>query len=85
MTNIENAIKRIERLECPTGELEYRVAEVLEAYNVASRDHITIKKQENEEEGNEVYKVNIQNNNRSMMVQATSGQDDYVTKVINVY
>jgi len=42
MTNLEGAIERIKRLECPTGDVQYRVAGILEDYAVVNKGQVAI-------------------------------------------
>jgi len=87
MNNINDAIDRIQRLECPTGDLENRVSEILEAYKVANKGDISINREERlDGNGAEAYSVELQNGkNESMTILAISGPEDYVAKVVDVY
>lgn len=87
MATLENAIDRIKTLECPTGEVEIRVADILEDYEIANRNFITIYRDEQFDiNGAEAYKARITNNSRqSVIVLAESGLDNYVAKVVDAY
>ncbi len=87
MNNLEKAIDRIKVLECPTGELENRVVSILEDYEVANRDKITINRDEQwDRQGLEAYSAIISGNKEQQItVLAKSGLDDYVATVIDVY
>lgn len=87
MENIISAIERIQRLECPTGELENRVAEILESYQIASRGEILINRKEQlDQDGAEAYCVEIGKRNKEFItILAISGSEDYVAKVVDVY
>lgn len=86
MRNLQEAIERIKILECPTGEVENRVAEILEGYGVADTDQIRINRNESlDKDGLEAYNINISGSNHSMVILAKSGLDDYVAKVVDVY
>lgn len=87
MANLEKAIDRIKILECPTGKLEDRVTQIFEDYNVANRNEIIINRDEqSDKNGAKAYIANISSNtDQSITVLATSGLDDYVAKVVDVY
>jgi len=84
MHKIDEAIDRIKILECPTGELESRVAEILKDYGV--RDGVSVYRDEsfdnNEAQG---YRVEVAGEGHPFIVLAKSGYDDYVAKVTDVY
>lgn len=86
MKKIDEAIDRIRILECPTGELENRVTEILEDYRVSSRSKINVNR-DNKFDSNEAqaYRVEIEGEDQSIMVLAKSGYDDYVATVIDAY
>jgi hypothetical protein len=87
MTKLEDAIERIRILECPTGDLEYRVARILDDYGVANKNEITVNRNERfDRNGAQGYSAKISNNEeQSIVVLAQSGLDDYVAKVVDVY
>lgn len=86
MTKIDEAIGRIRILECPTGELENRVTEILEGYRVSSRSKINVNRDNNFDSNEaQAYRVEIEGENQSIMVLAKSGYDDYVATVIDAY
>lgn len=87
MDNIKEAIDRINQLECPTGDLENRVSEILEAYKVANKGEILINREERlDGNGAEAYSVELQNGTTdAMTILAISGPEDYVAKVVDVY
>lgn len=87
MPKLEDAVERIKKLECPTGDMENRVAGILEDYGVANKNEITIKRDENlDRDGAEGYSVRpTMSKERSIVVLATSGMDDYVAKVVDAY
>lgn len=87
MATLNNAIDRIKTLECPTGDVEVRVADILEDYEVANRNLITIYRDEQfDTNGAEAYKASILGNKRqSVIVLAESGLDNYVAKVVDAY
>lgn len=87
MHNINEAINRIKNLECPTGEVENRVADILEDYNVADRNELIINRDERYDNmDGEAYHARIPGNNQnSIIILAKSGLDDYVAKVVDVY
>jgi hypothetical protein len=86
MENLERAIDRIKILECPTGELENRVSDILEDYRVSDKNKITINRaRQLDANGAEAYSAKISSNStQSITILAKSGLDDYVAKVIDV-
>lgn len=86
MENLDRAIDRIKILECPTGELENRVAGILEDYRVADKNKITINRaRQLDSDGAEAYSAKISSNSpQSFIILAKSGLDGYVDKVIDV-
>jgi hypothetical protein len=85
MTNMDNAIERIKILECPTGHVESRIAGILEDYEVGNKRDIEVMRDEqsdNDEAQGYIAKVK---GNKTLTVLATSGMDDYVAKVVEVY
>lgn len=87
MANLEKAIDRIKILQCPTGELEDRVAGILAYYNVATRNEIIINRDEAlDKDGAEAYTVKISDKiDPSITILARSGHDDYVAQVVDAY
>ncbi|QUH27033.1 hypothetical protein [Serpentinicella alkaliphila] len=87
MDNMKDAIDRIQGLECPTGELENRVSQILEAYKVANKGDISINREERMDgNGAEAYSVELRNFDKdAMTILAISGPEDYVAKVVDVY
>lgn len=86
MNKINDAIGRIKALECPTGDLETRVLEILEDYKVADKNKINIDKNDDfNTDDEQVYSVKIAGENKSIVVVSKLGCDDYVEKVVDVY
>ena len=86
MKKIDEAIGKIRTLECPTGDLENRVTEILENYGVADRSKINVNRDEYfDKDEAQAYRVQILNQEHLIMVLAKSGYDDYVAKVTDVY
>lgn len=87
MINLEEAIDRIKILECPTGELEDRVVNIFEEYNIANKNEININRDEQlDKDGAQGYRAKIANDtDQSVTILATSGLDDYVAKVVDAY
>lgn len=86
MNKIDEAIDRIKILECPTGELENRVAAILEDYGVAAKSEISIDRDDNlESDEAKEYEVKIPGESRPIIVLSKSGLDDYVEKVVDVH
>jgi len=86
MENLNRAIDRIKILECPTGELENRVADILDDYRVADKNKITINRaRQLDADGAAAYSAKISSNSpQSFTILAKSGLDGYVDKVIDV-
>ena len=86
MNSIENAIDRIRILECPTGEVALRVADILEDYNIANRNDLEIyRDRQFDRNGAEAYTAFSNKSNQSIIFLAKSGMDDYVAKVVDAY
>jgi hypothetical protein len=87
MQPIENAIERIKILECPTGNLENRIAGILEDYGVSAKGGINVARNEKyDKDGAEAYIAKVSGSKeQSIVVLAESGLDDYVAKVTDVY
>jgi hypothetical protein len=86
MKNIEDAVNRIKTLECPTGDVEKRVAGILENYKVANMNQVSVirdrRYDRNEAEG---YSARLPGGSETLVVIAQSGIDDYVAKVVDAY
>ena len=84
MSKIEDAINRLSFLECPTGELENRIVEILNDYDITNA---SVKRTEElDRNGAQAYSVKISDENmQNIIVIADSGLDDYVAKVIAAY
>lgn len=87
MWKIEKAIEKIRTVECPTDELENRIADILDDFNAASRNDIQIDRNESfDRDGAEAYVAGFRNSmNRSLVILSKPGLDDYVARVIDVY
>lgn len=87
MSKIEDAIEKIKILECPTGEVENRIAGILEDYGVANKSEVEVERYEGLViNGAEGFCVKIPGDkNQAIMVLANSGMDDYVAKVMDAY
>lgn len=87
MSTLEQAVERIKALECPTGEVEYRVADILDDYGIANRNEITINRDKSlDKDGAQAYITNISGNReKSIVILAKAGLDDYVAKVVDAY
>jgi LEA14-like dessication related protein len=85
--NIEKAIARIKSLECPTGEVENKIAEILEEYKVANRDEIQVSRKEIQDEIDlQHYSAVISGKNKhNITILSDSGLDDYVAVVVDAY
>ena len=86
MSKINEAISRIRSLECPAGDLQNRVTEILLDYGVTNLDKVNIKRDNKLSNGEaQAYRVKIADAGESFVVMAKSGYDDYVTKVTDAY
>ncbi len=87
MENVGSAIDRIKMLQCPTGELENRVMDILEDYNIVNRNEVVIDRAEDlDKDGAQAYMIKIPDGAvQSIVMYAKSGLDDYVARVTNVY
>ncbi len=83
MSDINNAIERIRVLQCPTGELENRIEEILKQYNIDPRDEISVVRvSDHDANGAQAYKAAFARG-REIIILAESGPDDYVAKVVD--
>jgi len=87
MSKIQDAMERIKILECPTGDVENRIAGILEDYGVANKSEVEVERYEGLDiNGSEGFCVKIPGDNKqTIMVLANSGMDDYVAKVVDAY
>lgn len=87
MKSIENAIGRIKNLECPTGEVEIHVADILEDYQVANRNNLSIfRSKQFDKDGAEAYSaIFSSDSDESLIILVQSGLDDYVAKVTDAF
>lgn len=85
MASIRAAIDRIKILECPTGELENRVAGILQQYEIANKNQITVKRdKDHDENGSQAYLATISGTNKEeIIILAEAGMDDYVVKIVD--
>jgi len=86
MTKLKDAIDRISILECPTGELEKNIVNILEDYKVASKREIIISRHKKADRGDiKAYKIEFMNNKaQSFLIFTEVGMDGYVVKVLEV-
>lgn len=86
MNKFNEAVSRIKILECPTGDLESRVAGIFADYGVADISKVKVRRKENLDSAQaQAYQVDIAGEGQSLVVLAESGYDDYVAKVVEVY
>ncbi|AOT70737.1 hypothetical protein [Geosporobacter ferrireducens] len=87
MAGLTDAIERIKVLECPTGELESRITEILEDYEAANQETVTVNRVKGlDKNGAEAYKAQISGKQEeSILILVKAGFDDYVAKVVDVY
>lgn len=84
MTTINNAIDEIKKIECPTGELEKRVAGILYEYDLTDMNINAVKRERRLDE-RDAKAFCADTSNGKLVIMATSGMDDYVAKVVHVY
>lgn len=86
MSKINEAINSIRNIECPTGDLENRVTEILLDFGVADPSQVSIKRDNKLSSGEaQAYRVKISDEGESFVLLARSGYDDYVAKVTDAY
>ncbi|WP_291570988.1 hypothetical protein [Clostridium sp. UBA4548] len=85
MENLEAAIERLKIMECPTGEVEKKIANILEEYEVCSKSSIEVVRNESYDENEAQGYVAKINGSKALTVLAISGMDDYVAKVVDVH
>jgi hypothetical protein len=87
MLELTEAIERIKDIECPTGSLENRVLDILQNYKIIENADIKVNRNESFDEDNaQAYSIELQNKEKdTMIILASSGTDDYVAKVVDVY
>lgn len=87
MARLEDTVERIKSLECPTGDVEYRIADILDDYGIANRNEVSINRIESlDRDGAQAYITNVSDRGgKSIVILAKSGLDDYVAKVVDVY
>lgn len=82
---MKEAIDRIRVLECPTGELENRIIDILEDYEVANSHDISIEREEKlDRDGAFGYTIDIEGK-QSIEILARAGIDDYVVSVVEIF
>lgn len=86
MDNLNEAFNRIRVLECPTGDLENRVAGILGDYGIVNGSSMNIDRASSlDREDAQAYVVKIVDDRQSFVILAQSGYDDYVAKVVDIY
>lgn len=86
MDNLNEAFNRIRVLECPTGDLENRVAGILGDYGIVNGSSMNIDRASSlDREDAQAYVVKIVDDGQSFVILAQSGYDDYVAKVVDIY
>ncbi len=87
MAGLTAAIERIKVLECPTGDLESRITEILGEYEVLNQNEVTVNRVKGlDKEGKEAYRAQISGEQEaSVLILVEAGLDDYVAKVVDVY
>lgn len=87
MQNLDRVIERIKALECPSGDLEKRVEEILKSYSVENSNSVIIKRNEELDIFDmKAYSAKMADgSNKDLIVISKSGLDDYVEKVVDAY
>ena len=87
MQDTKELIERLKILQCPTGDIEYRIAAILKDHNIENVSKIKVDKNEAFiDNGEETYNAEITlKDGKSIVVVAKSGMDDYVAKVVDAY
>ncbi len=87
MAGLTDAIERIKALECPTGDLESRITEILGDYEVANQNEVAVNRVKGlDKDGTEAYRAQISGEQEvSVLILVEAGLDDYVAKVVDVY
>lgn len=87
MENLEQAVERIRNLECPTGEVQNRIAGILEDFGLGNKSDIIVKRNKNlDRDEAHGYVVQLPGQEeQSVVVLARAGMDDYVAKVVDAY
>ncbi len=85
MAGLEHAVKRIQALECPNGEVEERVSEILKEYDGTLENPATVRRDRSlDQDGAEGYSVAL-SREQDMVILTAVGMDDYVAKVVQAY
>lgn len=85
MSEYQSVMERIQSIECPTGELDKKIINILSEYNVAARDEIqVIRDRDSDRNGAEAYRVEFGKEGQAIIVLARSGADDYVARVTDI-
>ncbi|MPN12071.1 hypothetical protein SDC9_159381 [bioreactor metagenome] len=84
MENLKAAIERIKIMECPTGEVERKITNILEEYEVGSKSSIEVVRNKSSDENEAQGYVAKVNGSKALTVLVVSGMDDYVAKVVDV-
>ena len=87
MPNIKRRYGQNKNTTMPTGQLEERVAEILETYNISPRSEILISRERRlDRDGAEAYTVTISDRlDPTLTLLAGAGADDYVVQVKDIY
>jgi hypothetical protein len=87
LSKIDDAVERIKKLECATGQEENRIAEIIEDCGVASKSQIRVTKAEELDiDGREQFCANISGeSNETIIALATTGLDDYVATITEAH
>lgn len=84
MTQIKEFIERMNNMQCPNGEIEKKVAKLVEQYHLASEDQVNVYRETDYDTAEvEGYRLDIANENpMSFKILTSTGAEDYVIRVV---
>jgi hypothetical protein len=87
MEDYQRVLDRLSIMECPAGKVENKVIDIFVAYQVADENNIRVKRDEKlDRKDLEGYRAEIYGANPiKFALLCKSGQDDYVSKIVDVY
>lgn len=83
MNKINEALDEIIKIECPTGELEKRINNILVDYDLINKNTIVTEDETLNTIDAKAFCANTSNGR--LVVMARSGMDDYVATVVSAY
>lgn len=84
MAQVREFIERMNKMQCPNGEIEQKVAKLVEEYHLGQKDQVAVYRETDYDTAEvEGYRIDIVNENPvSFKLLATTGAEDYVIRVI---